>query len=387
MKNISILGSTGSIGKQTLDVIRAHKDRFRVVALSANSNIELLKKQIDEFNPLAVCIANKDDAEKLELQKQTEIFSGIEGMKKIASLDEADTVVNSLVGSIGILPTIEAIRHNKDIAMANKETLVTSGSIVMREAKKYGVMLIPIDSEHSAILQCINGNKSHDIRRIVITCSGGPFRNLSNDELQKVTVKDALTHPTWSMGAKITVDCATLMNKGFEVIEAHWLYGIPYESIEVVIHPESIIHSMVEFSDSSIIAQMSIPDMKLPIQYALSYPERIKNGFPSLDFTRLNAFTFAQPDTERFPCLEMAYEAGINGGTLPVVMNSANEVAVKYFLGNKIKFQEIPEIVKSAIENHTPIKNPDLDEILETDKKTKIDVEKEILRQEIIDND
>jgi len=384
MKNISILGSTGSIGKQTLDVVREHKDRFRIVGLSTNTNIELLRKQIKEFKPVAVCVGDNAKAEELGLlPNEIEVFLGMEGIGRIASLDEADTVVNSLVGSVGILPTIEAIRHNKDIAMANKETLVTAGSIVMKEAKKYGVKFIPIDSEHNAMLQCLKGERIEDIRRIVITCSGGPFRNLSNEELQNVKVKDALNHPTWSMGAKITVDCATLMNKGFEVIETHWLYGIPYERIEVVIHPESIIHSMVEFSDRSVIAQMSLPDMKLPIQYALSYPDRIENGFSSLDFARLKGLTFDMPDTERFSCLRIAYGAGIKGGTLPAVLNAANEVAVRYFLENKITFPDIPRIVQSAIEKHNPIKNPELDEILEIDRKTMKDVEKDILIMKI----
>ena len=384
MKNISILGSTGSIGKQTLDVVREHKDRFRIVGLSTNTNIELLRKQIKEFKPVAVCVGDNAKAEERGLlPNEIEVFLGMEGIGRIASLDEADTVVNSLVGSVGILPTIEAIRHNKDIAMANKETLVTAGSIVMKEAKKYGVKFIPIDSEHNAMLQCLKGERIEDIRRIVITCSGGPFRNLSNEELQNVKVKDALNHPTWSMGAKITVDCATLMNKGFEVIETHWLYGIPYERIEVVIHPESIIHSMVEFSDRSVIAQMSLPDMKLPIQYALSYPDRIENGFSSLDFARLKGLTFDMPDTERFSCLRIAYGAGIKGGTLPAVLNAANEVAVRYFLENKITFPDIPRIVQSAIEKHNPIKNPELDEILEIDRKTMKDVEKDILIMKI----
>ncbi len=376
MKTISVLGSTGSIGKQTLDVVREHKGKFKVAGLTTNRNIEVIKKQIGEFKPSAVSVMDSEKADLLEEEINIEVFSGIEGLKKIASLDEADTVVNSLVGSIGILPTIEAIRNKKSIAMANKETLVTAGRIVMDEVRKNNVNFIPIDSEHNAMLQCIKGSRLSDVRKIIITCSGGPFRNLSGEEMQKVTVNDALKHPTWNMGAKITVDCATLMNKGFEVIETYWLYGIAYENIEVVIHPESIVHALVEFSDKSVITQMSLPDMKLPIQYALSHPERIENGFSSLDLTKIKSLNFSKPDTDRFPCLGFAYKAGKIGGTLPAVMNATNEAAVKAFIDGKIKFGEIAEIIKKSMDEHNVVKNPELDEILEIDERVKENVRK-----------
>ena len=380
MKNISILGSTGSIGRQTLEVVQEHNSMFNIVGLTTNTNTAILKKQIENFKPLAVSVMDKEKADELKEEVGIEVFSGLDGLKKIASLQEADTVVNSLVGSIGILPTIEAIRHKKDIAMANKETLVTAGEIVMKKARKNKVNFLPIDSEHSAMLQCIKGDKKEDIRRVIITCSGGPFRNFSNEMLNNVTVKDALNHPTWSMGAKITVDCATLMNKGFEVIETHWLYDVPYENIEVVIHPESIVHSMVEFSDRSTIAQMSLPDMKLPIQYALSYPERIANGFSSLEIAKIKTLNFSLPDFERFPCLKYAYDAAKIGGSLPAVMNAANEIAVREFIDGKIKFSEIAEIVKSEMDLHDAIKNPEIEEIIEIDSKVKERVGENIKR-------
>ncbi len=375
MKPIAILGSTGSIGKQTLEVVREHKEKFRIVGLAANNNIELLQEQIAEFNPTAVCVMNPVKADLLREKTGVEVFSGIDGLNKISALDETDTVVNALVGSIGILPTINAIKHKKNIAIANKETLVTAGKIVMEEVRKNNVSFLPIDSEHSAILQCIKSERKEDIRRIILTCSGGPFRNFSAEQIRNATVNDALNHPTWNMGAKITVDSATLMNKGFEVIEAHWLYSVPYENVEVVVHPESIVHSFVEFNDSSTLAQMGFPDMRIPIQYSLSYPERIPNNFQSIDFGRIKSLNFEKPDLERFPCLRVAYDAGIAGGTLPAVLNASNEIAVKFFLDGKIRFFEISEIIKSAIERHKVIKNPNLDEILNVDRKTREDVQ------------
>ena len=374
MKHISILGSTGSIGKQALDVIKSNPDKFNVIGLAANNNIEILEKQIMDFNPIAVCVMNPEKADLLKSKVDIEVFSGMDGLKKVSSLHEADTVINSLVGSIGIEPTLEAIGHKKNIALANKETLVTAGEIVMREAMRNDVKILPIDSEHSAILQCIKGEKISAISKITLTCSGGPFRKLSLEQMRDVSVKDALNHPTWNMGAKITIDSATLMNKGFEVIEAHWLYGIPYEKIDVVIHPESIIHSLVEFHDCSTVAQLSIPDMRIPIQYALTYPERIHLESKSLNLMKIKSLNFESPDTEKFPCIRYAYESGKTGGTMPAVLNAANEAAVKMFLDGKIRFNQISEIIMSAINEHKVIKHPELDEILEVDKKIKSDL-------------
>jgi len=376
MKHLSILGSTGSIGTQTLDIIREHPNKFKVIGLTTNRNIELLKKQIEEFRPEAVAVMDEEKAD--ELKADIQVYKGMDGLIKIAKLSGADTVVNSLVGSIGVLPTIEAIKEKKNIALANKETLVTAGQIVMNELKKNKVSLMPIDSEHSAIFQCLNGENISEVSRITITCSGGAFKNYTKEQLEKATAKDALKHPTWSMGAKITIDCATLMNKGFEVIEAHWLYGLSYEKIGTVLHPESVIHSLVEFQDSSVIAQLGLPDMGIPIQYALSYPKRFQNALTRLDLKKIRQLNFREINHKLFPCLSYAYEAGKTGGTLPAVMNAANEIAVKYFLRDKIKFLDIPRIIKQKMDEHKLIKNPSIDEILDVDKKIKEQVEKEI---------
>ena len=376
MKHLSILGSTGSIGTQTLDIIREHPNKFKVIGLTTNRNIELLKKQIEKFKPEAVAVMDEEKAD--ELKADIQVYKGMDGLIKIAKLSGADTVVNSLVGSIGVLPTIEAIKEKKNIALANKETLVTAGQIVMNELKKNKVSLMPIDSEHSAIFQCLNGENISEVSRITITCSGGAFKNYTKEQLEKATAKDALKHPTWSMGAKITIDCATLMNKGFEVIEAHWLYGLSYEKIGTVLHPESVIHSLVEFQDSSVIAQLGLPDMGIPIQYALSYPKRFQNALTRLDLKKIRQLNFREINHKLFPCLSYAYEAGKTGGTLPAVMNAANEIAVKYFLRDKIKFLDIPRIIKQKMDEHKLIKNPSIDEILDVDKKIKEQVEKEI---------
>lgn len=371
MKTISILGSTGSIGTQTLEIVRQHPKEFKVVGLTANSNTELLEKQIKEFRPLAAAVMNREKVDILKDRTRIEFYSEIEGIIKIAKLNEADTIVNSLVGSIGIEPTYEAIKAGKNIALANKETLVAAGEIIMNEVKKNNVSLMPIDSEHSAIFQCLNGEDINDVKKITITCSGGPFRNLKKEQLENVTKEDALKHPTWNMGAKITIDSATLMNKGFEVIETHWLYGINYDKIEVVIHPQSVIHSLVEFKDNSVIAQLGMPDMKIPIQYALSWPKRLPNISKTLDLVKTKNLEFKEPDFEMFPCLKYAYEAGKIGGTMPAAMNAANEAAVWAFLNNKIRFLDIPKIIKSEMDNHILIKNPGLKEILEVDRKIK----------------
>ena len=371
MKNLSILGSTGSIGTQTLDIARNNPKEFKVIGLATNKNIELLKKQIIEFNPEAVAVMDEEKADLLKEDADINVYSGIDGIIKIATLNEADTVVNSLVGSIGVNPTIEAIKSKKNIALANKETLVVAGRIVMEEAKKNRVNLMPIDSEHNAIFQCLNGRDIKDVNKITITASGGPFRNYSKGQLENATVQDALKHPTWNMGNKITIDSATLMNKGFEVIEAHWLYGVAYENIEVVIHPQSIIHSLVEFKDNSTLAQLSLPNMKIPIQYALSHPKRLPLETKKLNLIEIKNLDFEKPNFDLFPCLKYAYDAGVLGGTMPAVLNAANEVAVHSFLNRKIKFNEISIIIKKLMDTHNVIKNPNLNKILEVDEKIK----------------
>ncbi|MFC1769065.1 1-deoxy-D-xylulose-5-phosphate reductoisomerase [Nanoarchaeota archaeon] len=363
MKRISILGSTGSIGTQTLDVVEKNQDKFKVVGLTCNSNIALLKQQIEKFSPEAVAIMNEEVADDTILD--IPVYKGIEGLKKIATLQNADLVVNSLVGSIGILPTSHAIENDKDIALANKETLVSAGKHIMELANRKGVNIFPVDSEHSGIFQCINGERKEDIKKIILTCSGGPFHNSTS--LQDVTREDALNHPTWKMGNKITIDSATLMNKGFEVIEAHWLYGIDYDNIEVVVHPQSIVHSLVEFNDGSLIAQLSDPDMRRPIQYALSYPNRL----PHRNTLNLTNLEFKEPNRTLFPSLDMAYIAGKTGGSLPAVLNASNEVAVAKFLKGEIKFTDIFEIIREQIESHEVINDPSIDEILKIDSNIK----------------
>lgn len=383
MKYLSILGSTGSIGTQTLDIVRQFPDEFKVVGLSANKNSDLLLKQIKEFRPKAVAVMDSSKIGELKNFSSCQVYSGMEGLKKIAALDEAGTIVNSLVGSVGIEPTYHAIKNKKNIALANKETLVAAGSIIMDEVKKNNIKLMPIDSEHSAIFQCLNGENIHEVKNITLTCSGGPFKNYTKEQLKNVAVKDALNHPTWSMGSKITIDSATLMNKGFEVIEAHWLYGIDYEKIKIVIHPQSIVHSLVEFQDNSVIAQLGLPDMKIPIQYALSYNKRFKSNSQALDLVKIKSLEFKEPDFEMFPCLKYAYEAGKIGGTLPAVMNAANEIAVHAFLDNKIRFLDIQRLIRKMMDGHELIKNPDLNEILEVDRKTKEET-KRIIEEEIV---
>jgi len=382
MKHISILGSTGSIGTQTLDIVRNNPDKFKIVGLTANNNSELLLKQIKEFKPKAAAIMDKNKIDQLLNFSSAQIYSGMEGLNKIAALDEADTVVNSLVGSIGIEPTYNAAKSKKNIALANKETLVAAGPVIMDEVKKNNVALMPIDSEHSAIFQCLNGENRNDVKRITLTCSGGPFKNHTQEQLQNVTAQDALKHPTWNMGAKITIDSATLMNKGFEVIETRWLYDIDYNKINIVIHPQSIIHSLVEFTDKSVIAQLGLPNMKIPIQYALSFPERFPSEENQLDLAKIKSLDFKEPDFEKFQCLKFAYEAGKKGGTLACAMNAANEVAVHYFLDGKIKFLDIQKLIKKIMDEHQLITNPSLNEIIEVDKKEKIKT-KNIIEEKI----
>ncbi|MEZ2715192.1 1-deoxy-D-xylulose-5-phosphate reductoisomerase [Niallia circulans] len=373
MKYISLLGATGSIGMQTLDVIKSHSDRFELVAFSSGKNIELTKKIIQEFRPLLVSVAEKKDYEQLKQIFPDIHFSyGMDGLIEVAVFDKADILVNAVIGSVGLHPTLQAIEAGKVIAIANKETLVTAGHIVMDAAAKYNVPVLPVDSEHSAIFQCLQGENPKNIERLIITASGGSFRDLSRKELEQVTVDDALNHPNWSMGAKITIDSATMMNKGLEVIEAHWLFGLPYEKIDVLLHKESIIHSMVEFHDSSVIAQLGTPDMRIPIQYALSFPERLPaaNG-KRLDLAAMGKLHFQHMDLERFRCLHLAFEAGKAGGTLPTVLNAANEVAVQKFLKQEISFLQIEDLIEKALNSHQNILNPSLEVIQEIDLETR----------------
>lgn len=385
MKHLSILGSTGSIGTQTLEVIRQFPNEFKVVGLTCNKNHELLLKQIKEFKPKAVAIMDKTKVDDLLNFSSCQVYSGMYGVNKIATLDEADTVVNSLVGSAGIEPTYNTINHKKNIALANKEALVAAGSVIMEEVKKNNINLMPIDSEHSAIFQCLNGENIKEVSKITITCSGGSFKNYTRQQMESATVDDALRHPTWNMGSKITIDSATLMNKGFEVIEAHWLYGIDYEKIKIVIHPQSIVHSLVEFADKSVIAQFGVPDMKIPIQYALTYPKRFLSSNPQLDLIKIKTLDFKEPDFKMFPCLKYAYEAGNIGGTLPAAMNAANETAVYAFLESKIRFLDIQRLIRKMMYEHKLIKNPTLKEILDIDRKIKEET-KNIIAEEMILN-
>ncbi len=365
-KNIMVLGSTGSIGTQTLDVVRRNKD-INIVSLAAGGNIDLLEQQIIEFAPEAACVYQEDKA--LELKKRlkggkTEILTGMDGMVACATVPSGDMVVASVVGMIGILPVIEAVKAKKDIAFANKETLVTAGHIIMPLVREMGVNMLPVDSEHAAVFQCLNGERHGDIRKIILTASGGPFRGKSLKDLENVSVEDALKHPNWSMGKKITVDSSTMVNKGLEVIEARWLFDVPFEQIEVVVQPQSIIHSMVEFMDGAVMAQLGTPDMRLPIQYALCYPERRERIGEPLDFTRLTGITFEQPDLRTFRGLALAYEAGKAGGSMPTVFNAANEKAVSLFLQGKVPYLTMADMIEDAMDAHTVKANPDIDEIL-----------------------
>lgn len=361
MKKIIILGSTGNVGGQVLDVVDQYPKKLKIVGLAANSNFDLLLKQIKKYKPKAVAIPNEETAEKMKKKISIPVYSGEEALVKLTNITGYDTLVNSVVGLVGIRATLNAIKKKKDIALANKETLVAAGSIVMREAKKYKVKLMPIDSEHSALFQCLNGEKRSEVEKLILTCSGGALWKKSKKELENVTVDDALNHATWTMGSKITIDCATQMNKGFEIIEAMWLYDMPISKIDVVIHPQSIIHSLVEYSDASIMAQLACPDMRLPIQYAFSYPERWNAPIERFDFSK--NITFEKPDYERFPCLRYALEAAKKGGTLPAAMNAANDFMVWKFLNKECKVMDIPRIVKKVMDSHRIIKKPTLEQI------------------------
>ncbi|MBI5186734.1 MAG: 1-deoxy-D-xylulose-5-phosphate reductoisomerase [Nitrospinae bacterium] len=375
MKNIAILGSSGSIGRSTLDIVRAHPDKFRVIGLAVQKNVKLLEEQIEEFRPEIVAVHDVQAAKALK-QKigrgKVKVLSGVEGTTEVATHAKVDMVVAAIVGAAGMLPTLRAIQSRKKIALANKETLVMAGEIMMAEAEKNKVKLLPVDSEHSAIFQSLEGNKkAHHIKKLILTASGGPFREKTMKELGKVTLKEALHHPNWDMGPKITIDSSTLMNKGLEVIEARWLFDVPPEQIEVVVHPQSIIHSMVEFIDTSVIAQIGVPDMRVPISYALHYPHRLKNDFPSLDFFEKSTWTFHKPDIERFPCLRLAFEALKTGGTMTAALNSANEVAVQAFLDGRIRYLQIPRIIEEVLGRHVPRHGCGIDEILKVDEETR----------------
>ena len=372
MKKISILGSTGSIGVQTLEVCRNLKD-IKVEAITANSSIDKMEEQIKEFKPKLVSIMDNDKAEELKerisktVYGNIKVMSGMDGLVEAATMDSADTVVVSVVGNIGIKPTYEAIECKKEIALATKEVMVSGGNLITGKLKEKGVRILPIDSEHSAIFQSLQGNSMNKIRRIILTASGGPFRGRKKAELINVTAAQALKHPNWSMGAKITIDSASMMNKGLEVIEAKWLFDVDVDQIQVVVHPQSILHSAVEYEDGAVIGQMGVPDMKVPISYALTYPNRVENGFEKLDITKVGTLTFEEPDTETFECLSLAYKAIKAGGTMPAVLNAANEIAVAAFLKGSIGFMDIPRIIKNTMENHKVRHNYHIDELLAAD--------------------
>ena len=372
MKTIAVLGSTGSIGTQTLEVARANGD-LKIAALAAGRNVKLLEKQIREFSPRVVAVWEEEAARELKTavsDLNVKIVTGMDGLIEISTLPEVEVLVTAIVGMIGIRPTVEAIKAGKDIALANKETLVTAGHIIMPLAKEHGVKILPVDSEHSAIFQSLNGENHSQIDKLLITASGGPFRGKKRADLEKVKVEDALKHPNWAMGQKITIDSATLVNKGLEVMEAKWLFHVDLDQIEVVVQPQSVIHSMVQFVDGAVIAQLGTPDMKLPIQYAIYYPDRRFLSGARLDFWSMGHLEFEKPDTDTFYALELAYEAGREGGSLPTVFNAANELAVSQFLNREIKYLEITEIIEDCMRSHHNIANPSVEQILETEAAT-----------------
>lgn len=371
MKHIALLGSTGSIGVQTTDVIRNHPEEFKLFAMAFGRNVEKALPLIREFNPSIIVVQDEEAKTKLiEENVQAEILVGSKGMKEIATHDRVDVLVNAIMGSVGLEATLGAIESHKQVALANKETLVTAGHLVMEAAKRNQVDILPVDSEHSAIYQCLNGENHKDVNKITLTASGGSFRDKSRADLEGVTVEDALNHPNWSMGAKITIDSATMMNKGLEVIEAHWLFDIPYDNIDVIQHRESVIHSMVEFKDKSVIAQLGTPDMRVPIQYALTFPNRLEmQETKTLNLVEIGKLHFEEMDFDRFPCLRMAYEAGRAGGTMPTVLNAANEQAVALFLEGKISFLTIEALIERALEEHEVIPKPSLDTIVAVDQE------------------
>lgn len=370
MKNISILGSTGSVGTQTLEIVRANND-LKVVAIAAKKNIKKLEEQIREFDPEIVCVYDEDAAEQLKISvadKNVKIVTGMDGLIEAATYDKAKLVVTAFVGMIGIIPTLECIKAGKDIALANKETLVTAGHLVMNLAKKHNVKILPVDSEHSAIFQSINGENHKEIDKIILTASGGPFRTWEKSKMKNVTIEDALKHPNWKMGPKITIDSATMVNKGLEVLEAKWLFDVDVDDVQIVIQPQSIIHSMVQFNDGAVMAQLGLPDMKLPIQYAIYYPERRYLAGEKADFGKIAQITFEDPDFEKFKGLSLAYRAGKIGGSMPTVLNAANEKAVAMFLNRQISFLEITEIIEYCMSYHQTIHNPTVQQILDIEQ-------------------
>lgn len=370
-RKIAILGSTGSIGVQTLDVVEQHRDMFEVELLTANNNVELLAAQARKFNPNSVVICNGEHygaLSSLLKDEDTKVFAGIDSVVGLVKILNADIVVAAMVGFSGLLPTIEAIKSGKAVALANKETLVAAGALVTKAAKENKVPILPVDSEHSAIFQSLQGEKA-TVEKLILTASGGPFRNAGKDEIYNATREQALKHPNWNMGAKVTIDSASMMNKGLEMIEASWLFGVPAEQIDIVVHPQSIIHSMVQFSDGSVKAQMGMPDMRVPIQYALSYPYRLDLNTPRVDFPKLGELTFQAPDMERFPALSLAFEAHRAGGNMACIMNGANEAAVNAFLNGRILFGKIPEIIEKCMKKCSFVKNPSLEDIFETHRQ------------------
>jgi len=371
LKKIAILGSTGSIGRSALQVIEQFPGHFQVVALAAGKNIDLLAKQIQQFRPKLAAVLDrdlaKDLARRLPADSQVEVLAGSTGYQETASCAEADMVLSSMVGAAGLIPTLSAIRAGKDVALANKETLVMAGALVMGEVQKYQVTLLPVDSEHNAIFQALEGHRREDLKRILLTASGGPFLNVPKEMLESVTPAQALAHPNWEMGAKITIDSATMMNKGLEVIEAKWLFDVPVEKIDVHIHPQSIVHSMVEYVDGSVLAQLGMPDMRVPIAYALAYPQRLKLDLPTLDLFSVQTLTFQEPDLSRFPCLDLAFKACKAGGTMPAVLNASNEVAVQAFLDNRIPFLGIARLVDKVMQEHELVPATELQAILAAD--------------------
>jgi 1-deoxy-D-xylulose-5-phosphate reductoisomerase len=376
MKKVTILGVTGSIGTQTLDVIRKDIQNFSILGISANTNWERIIPIIEEFKPKYVAMMDVEASLKLkkycsEQNYSTEVLQGLEGLNYISTLPEVELVVTSVVGMIGLIPTMKAINAGKDIALANKETLVVAGELVIKAAQENKVHILPVDSEHGAIFQCLQGNNLSKVNKIILTASGGPFRGKSRQQLVEIKPEEALKHPKWNMGKKISIDSSTLMNKGLEVIEAHWLFGVEYENIQVVVHPQSIIHSMVEYIDGSVIAQLSSTDMRLPIQFAINYPERNEAVIDKLDFYNMGNLTFERPDMDTFKCLKLAYEAGKMGGNMPAIMNAANEISVELFLDYKIKYLQIENIIEECMNKFNYNKNPNLEEILEIDLKVR----------------
>lgn len=382
MKRIAILGSTGSIGVNALNVISAHSDQFKVVGLSANSNIALLKEQIKRFNPKIACIMPEDKLKGIKGIKGLKAVSGLDGLVEIATHPEVDLVVLAIVGSISLIPLLKAIGAKKQIALASKEALVSGGEIIVKAAKRNNVKIIPVDSEHSAIFQCLNGRPRGELKKIYLTGTGGPLRRISRRLFDALMPQEVINHPKWKMGKKISVDSATLMNKGLEVIEAQWLFSVPLDEIEILIHPEAVVHSMVEFIDGSILAQVSVPDMRLPIQYALSFPSRLpqKSGL-YLDFKKVGRFTFSRPNIGKFPCLRLAYDAAKNGGTYPAALNAANEEAVLNYLDGNIKFTDIPKVIETTLSRHKGKTSVTLDNILEADRWSREEARKLCFQQ------